>query len=135
MADGNMAITYNSETGTWEEYDGTYDVTIHCTSKEKSDHVANLMLIANQISSSGMWTPASKLPPLHQATEDDDYPLKYEISERLLVYTENGRIIANVRYVISESFVGWDDWSGGLAHTKVTHWMIQPKPPKETKHG
>lgn len=131
MADGNMAIKYNSETGTLEEYDGTYDVIIHCTSKEESDRVANLMLIASQI----LWTPASKLPPLHQATEDDDYPLKYEISERLLAYTENGRIVANVRYVISESFAGWDDWSGGLAYAKVTHWMEQPKPPKETKHG
>lgn len=135
MADGNMVIRYNSETGTWEEYDGTYDVTIHCTSKEESDRAANLMLIASQIHPTGLWTSASKLPPLHQATDSDDYPLNYKISERLLTYTENGRIVANVRYVISESFVGWDDWSGGLAHTKVTHWMKQPNPPKETKHG
>ena len=67
--------------------------------------------------------------------EDDEEPLEYDASEPLLVYTENGRTVANVRYVKSENFVGWDDWSGGLFNTKVTHWMLQPKPPKEAAHG
>lgn len=80
-----------------------------------------------------LWKSVDELPPLHHVTEDDEdeEPLEYDASERLLVYTENGRIVANVRYVKSENFCGWDDWSGGLFGTKVTHWMIQPKPPKE----
>lgn len=83
-----------------------------------------------------LWKSSDELPPLHHVTEDDDEePLEYDASERLLVYTENGRIVANVRYVKSENFCGWDDWSGGLFGTKVTHWMTQPKPPKETTHG
>lgn len=83
------------------------------------------------------WKSADELPPLHHVVEDDDEELlKYESSEKLLVYTENGRIVANVRYVKSENFVGWDDWSGGLFNTKVTHWMPQPKPPMEVpKNG
>lgn len=135
MADENMAITYNSETGTFEEYDGTYDVTIHCTSATDSERVANLFIIASQIAPRGLWTPAQKLPPLHHVTENDEEgPLEYDASEPLLVYTENGRTVANVRYVKSENFCGWDDWSGGLFNTKVTYWMMQPKPPKKTAH-
>lgn len=73
-----------------------------------------------------LWKSVDELPPLHHVTEDDEdeEPLEYDASERLLVYTENGRIVANVRYVKSENFCGWDDWSGGLFGTKVTHWMI-----------
>lgn len=80
-----------------------------------------------------LWKSVDELPPLHNVTEDDkdEEPLEYDASEPLLVYTENGRIVANVRYVKSENFCGWDDWSGGLFNTKVTHWMTQPKPPKE----
>lgn len=82
------------------------------------------------------WHPASETPPLHHVREDDDEePLEYEASEKMLVYTENGRIVANVRYVRSENFVGWDDWSGGLYNTNVTHWMPQPTKPMEEKRG
>ena len=69
------------------------------------------------------WHSANEIPPLHHVVEDGDD------DEEPLDYTENGRIVANVRYVKSENFVGWDDWSGGLFNTKVTHWMPQPKPP------
>ena len=130
MDNQELRFVWNHETGMFEEYDDAYDLTIHCTSAEDSDRVANLFIIASQIAPNGLWTPAKKLPPLHHVVEDDDEePLEYESSEKLLVYTENGRIVANVRYVKSENFVGWDDWSGGLFNTKVTHWMPQPKPP------
>lgn len=134
---GMKNIVYNSKTGVWEEYDETYDLTIHCTSAKEAERARYLLAIANQMADSGIWNSASKLPLLHHVTEDDqdEEPLEYDASERLLVYTENGRIVANVRYVKSENFCGWDDWSGGLFGTKVTHWMIQPKPPKETTHG
>lgn len=82
------------------------------------------------------WHPASETPPLHHVKEDDDEePLEYEASEKLLVYTENDRVVANVRYVQSENFVGWDDWSGSLYNTNVTHWMPQPTKPMEEKRG
>ena len=134
---GMKNIVYNSKTGVWEEYEDTYDLTIHCTSAEEAERARYLLAIANQMADSGIWNSASKLPPLHNVTEDDEdeEPLEYDASERLLVYTENGRIVANVRYVKSENFCGLDDWSGGLFGTKVTHWMMQPKPPKETTHG
>lgn len=82
------------------------------------------------------WNLSSTIPPLHPVTDSNgEEPLEYEASEPLLVYTENGRIVANVRYVKSDLFVGWDDWSGGLFNTEVTHWMPQPRSPKEQKHG
>lgn len=82
------------------------------------------------------WHSANEIPPLHHVVEDgddDEEPLEYESSEKLLVYTENGRTVSSVRYVKSENFVGWDDWSGGLFNTKVTHWMPQSKPPMEVQ--
>lgn len=78
------------------------------------------------------WNLSSAIPPLHHVTDSDgEEPLEYDTSELLLVYTENGRIVANVRYVKSKNFIGWDDWSGDLVNTKVTHWMPMPKPPME----
>lgn len=136
MDESGIQIVYNSKTGVWEEYDDTYDLIIHCTSAEEAERARYLLAIANQMADPGIWNSASKLPPLHHVTETgEEGPLKYDASEPLLVYTENGRIVANVRYVKSENFCGWDDWSGGLFNTKVTHWMTQPKPPKETTHG
>lgn len=83
------------------------------------------------------WHPASEIPPLHHVTDDDDSEdvLEYEASDPLLLYTANGRTVSGARYVKSDLFVGWDDWSGGLFNTEVTHWMPQPRPPKGQKHG
>lgn len=83
------------------------------------------------------WHPASEIPPLHHVTDDDDSEdvLEYEASDPLLLYTANGRTVSGARYVKSDLFVGWDDWSGGLFNTEVTHWMPQPRPLKEQKHG
>lgn len=83
------------------------------------------------------WHPASEIPPLHYVTDDDDEEgtLEYEASDPLLLYTANGRTVSGARYVKSEIFTGWDDWSGGLFNTEVTHWMPQPRPPKGQKHG
>lgn len=83
------------------------------------------------------WHPANEIPPLHHVTDDDDSEdvLEYEASDPLLLYTANGRTVSGARYVKSDLFVGWDDWSGGLFNTEVTHWMPQPCPPKGQKHG
>ena len=82
------------------------------------------------------WHPANEIPPLNYVTdEDEDGVLEYEASGPLLLYTANGRTVSGARYVKSDLFTGWDDWSGGLYGTEVTHWMPQPRPPKEQKHG
>lgn len=129
MGNQELTLMWNHETGMFEEYDGTYDLTIHCKDEKELEKAENFL---KAVSSMGwmMWHPETEIPPLHHVVEDDDEePLEYESSEKLLVYTENGRTVSNVRYVKSENFVGWDDWSGGLFNTKVTHWMPQPKSP------
>ena len=110
-----------------EELDGISPFIVASTLKEVRRHIKDAPTVGlNPL----CWSSSDELPPLHHVTEDDEEgSLEYDTSEPLLVYTENGRTVANVRYVKSENFTGWDDWIGGLFNTKVTHWMPQPKPP------
>lgn len=116
--------------------DGIASFIVSSTLKEVLFHIQDESAVLPECSCR-KWHPASETPPLHHVREEDDgeEPLEYEASEKLLVYTENGRTVANVRYVRSENFVGWDDWSGGLYNTNVTHWMPQPTKPMEEKRG
>lgn len=112
-----------------EEVDGISPFIVASTLKDVRHHIKDAPTVSLN---SSFWNPSNELPPLHRVTENgEEGPLEYDASEPLLVYTEDGRTVANVRYIKSENFCGWDDWSGGLFGTKVTHWMMQPKPPKE----
>lgn len=112
-----------------EEVDGISPFIVASTLKDVRHHIKDAPTVSLNYF---CWNPSDELPPIHHVTENgEEGPLEYDASEPLLVYTENGRIVANVRYVKSENFCGWDDWSGDLFGTKVTHWMMQPKPPKE----
>lgn len=115
--------------------DGISSFIVESTLKEVLFHVEGEPTVLPECRCQ-KWHPASEIPPLnHMTDEDDDGVLEYEASGPLLLYTANGRTVSGARYVKSDLFTGWDDWSGGLFNTEVTHWMPQPRPPKEQKHG
>ena len=69
-----------NDDGVFEEYDDTYDLTIHCTSQEEQDEV---LLRLNK------WIPVSsgKMPELIH--HENEYGDEYDESERVLIYTED----------------------------------------------
>nr|DAL51972.1 MAG TPA_asm: Protein of unknown function (DUF551) [Caudoviricetes sp.] len=136
MDEQALTLMWNHETGMFEEYDDTYDLTIHCKDEKDLTKAENFLKTASQMGWM-MWHTASEIPPLHHVTDDDDEEgtLEYEVSDPLLLYTANGRTVSGARYVKSDLFSGWDDWSGGLFNTEVTHWMPQPRPPQVQNHG
>ena len=136
MDEQALTLMWNHETGMFEEYDDTYDLTIHCKDEKDLTKAENFLKTASQMGWM-MWHTANEIPLLHHVTDDDDEEgtLEYEVSDPLLLYTANGRTVSGARYVKSDLFTGWDDWSGGLFNTEVTHWMPQPRPPKGQKHG
>lgn len=115
--------------------DGISSFIVESTLKEVLFHVEDEPTVLPECTCQ-KWHPANEIPPLnHMTDEDEDGVLEYEASGPLLLYTANGRTVSGARYVKSDLFTGWDDWSGGLFNTEVTHWMPQPRPPKGQKHG
>lgn len=51
-----MQLIYNSTTGKMEEYDPTYDITIHCKTREEKERVEKIL-------ASFRWIPVSERLP------------------------------------------------------------------------
>lgn len=116
-----------------EESDGISPFIVATTLKEVRRHIKDAPTVDFGFS---CWKTSDELPPLHHATDTEgEDAMPYEISEPLLVYTEDGETVSEVRYVKYDGFAGWDDATGYLYGKTVTHWMQQPKPPKEEPHG
>lgn len=125
MDEQPLTIMWNHETGQFEEYDDTYDITIHCKDEKESARVSNLMLIASQIGGV-LWHPASEIPTLHHVVEDNDGErFESDISDPLLTLTPDGMIHSEIRYSKEPLYSGWVDLEGGRLIDNVTHWMLQ----------
>ena len=106
MSDGIKLIM--SKDGTFKEYDDTYDIVIHCESKEEHDRFI-------QKFNSMSWIPCS---------------------ERLPV--ESGTYIVNAieNHIVHVTFAKWMprmkrwDLTGSRSYWKVTAWMPLPEPYK-----
>ncbi len=81
------------------------------------------------------WHPASKTPPLHHVVDEDkiEGPLEYDVSEPLLLYTEEEGYKVGVYMKDCYGFNGWlnPEYGGTIHH--VVEWQYLPKPSKEIK--
>ena len=114
MDEGTMLI--QNEDGEWEKYDGTYDVVIHCDSKEDQQKVVGML--KNEIMD---WIPISERLP-----DPDEY---------ILLSFENYTMAAIVRYERNEDG-GGNFYEGDEERTLlsfglyVNAWMPLPEPYK-----
>lgn len=81
------------------------------------------------------WHPASETPPLHHEVDEDkcEGPLEYDVSEPLLLYTEEEGYKVGVYMKDCYGFNGWlnPEYGGTIHH--VVEWQYLPKPSKETR--
>ena len=118
MNEGLQAIL--NDDGVFEEYDDTYDLIIHCGSKEEQEEVLNKL--------NRRWIPVSERLP---ETNDDV----------LVTYIVNGNI--KKRYVETASWFSLgDEWVSPydeyrMAKTKIDiiAWMPLPQPYKVESEG
>lgn len=114
MDEGTMLI--QNEDGEWEKYDGTYDVVIHCDSKEDKQKVVGML--KNKIMD---WIPISERLP-----DPDEY---------ILLSFENYTMAAIGRYERNEDG-GGNFYEGDEERTLlsfglyVNAWMPLPEPYK-----
>lgn len=119
MDEGAM-LTQN-EDGEWEKYDGTYDVVIHCDSKEDQQKVVGML--KNEIMD---WIPISERLP-----DPDEY---------ILLSFENYTMAAIGRYERNEDG-GGNFYEGDEERTLlsfglyVNAWMPLPEPYKQNDEG
>lgn len=79
------------------------------------------------------WHSAKQLPPMHtECFEDDDDTVEYQISDPVLVYTEDEEMVA-VRATVEFGTVRWFDIDG--SEYNVTHWRKLPEESKEVANG
>ena len=80
------------------------------------------------------WHPASETPPLHHEVDEDkcEGPLEYDVSEPLLLYTEEEGYKVGVYMKDCYGFNGWlnPEYGGTIHH--VVEWQYLPKPSKES---
>lgn len=76
------------------------------------------------------WHPASETPPLHHVVDEDkiEGPLEYDVSEPLLLYTEEEGYKVGVYMKDCFGFNGWlnPDYGGTIHH--VVEWQYPQKP-------
>lgn len=80
------------------------------------------------------WHPASEIPPLHHVVDEDkiEGSLEYDVSEPLLLYTEEEGYKVGVYMKDCYGFNGWlnPEYGGTIHH--VVEWQFPPKPSKES---
>lgn len=80
------------------------------------------------------WHPASESPPLHHEVDEDkcEGPLECDVSEPLLLYTEEEGYKVGVYMKDCYGFNGWlnPEYGGTIRH--VVEWQYLPKSSKET---
>lgn len=80
------------------------------------------------------WHPASETPPLHHKVDEDkcEGPIEYDVSEPLLLYTEEEGYKVGVYMKDCYGFNGWlnPEYGGTIHH--VVEWQYLPKSSKET---
>ena len=75
------------------------------------------------------WRSAEQPPKLRREVyEDEEESVEYQISDRVLGFTEEGEMVA-VYYGDVGFELGWFDMDG--ATYRITHWRPLPVPPKE----
>lgn len=98
------------EDGVLTSYDDTYDVIIHCSSKEDQDRTIELIKNFN-------WIPVSeRLPEVPEGTEDDDCP-------EFNVMIEGAKKATTLKCATDGTW--FDDW--GEVY-KVVAWKSLPEP-------
>lgn len=97
-----------SEDGTAEIYDDTYDITIHCTSREEQDQVREAMERFNRL----RWIPVSEKLP-----DTDDKVLCQTVTKKGMV----GMVLG---------YYDYGRWCCGM-NSNVVAWMKLPEPYKE----
>lgn len=79
------------------------------------------------------WHPSSETPPLHHKVDEDkcEGPLEYDVSEPLLLYTEEEGYKVGVYMKDCYGFNGWlnPEYGGTIHH--VVEWQYLPKSSKE----
>lgn len=80
------------------------------------------------------WHPASETPPLHHKVDEDkcEGPFEYDVSEPLLLYTEEEGYKVGVYMKDCYGFNGWLDPEYGGTIRHVVEWQYTPKPSKES---
>lgn len=79
------------------------------------------------------WHPPEKLPPMHEeCLEWEGEQLKYQISEPVLAYTDDGEMVT-VRVSTMDGETSWFNSDGG--EYTVTHWRKLPDEPEENANG
>ena len=80
------------------------------------------------------WHPASETPTLHHVVDEDkcEGPLEYDVSEPLLLYTEEEGYKVGVYMKDCYGFNGWlnPEYGGTIRH--VVEWQYLPKSSKES---
>lgn len=80
------------------------------------------------------WHPASEIPPLHHVVDEDkiEGPLECDVSEPLLLYTEEEGYKVGVYMKDCYGFNGWlnPEYGGTIRH--MVEWQYLPKSSKET---
>lgn len=95
--------------------------------------LVNLAPTAHPTCTCQKWHPASETPPLHHVVDEDkiEGPLEYDVSEPLLLYTEEEGYKVGVYMKDCYGFNGWlnPEYCGTIHH--VVEWQYPPKPSKE----
>ena len=79
------------------------------------------------------WHPASETPPLHHEVDEDkcEGTLECDVSEPLLLYTEEEGYKVGVYMKDCYGFNGWLNPDNGGTIRHVVEWQYPPKPSKE----
>ena len=83
------------------------------------------------------WHPASEIPPLHHEVDEDkcEGALECDVSEPLLLYTEEEGYKVGVYMKDCYGFNGWLNPDNGGTIRHVVEWQYPPKPSKKRSEG
>ena len=116
MSDGMKLIM--SKDGTFKEYDDTYDIVIHCESKEEHDRFI-------QKFNSMSWIPCSeRLPEMHR--EDMEAEGEYYMISNQALVTDGNKIYV-AEYEEDDGYrYGWHSLDGE-DYENIIAWMPLPE--------
>jgi hypothetical protein len=95
--------------------------------------LVNLAPTAHPTCTCQKWHPASEIPPLHHEVDENkcEGTIECDVSEQLLLYTEEEGYKVGVYMKDCYGFTGWlnPDYGGTIHH--VVEWQYPQKPSKE----
>ena len=122
MSDGMKLIM--SKDGTFKEYDDTYDIVIHCESKEEHDRFI-------QKFNSMSWIPCSeRLPEMRR--EDMEAEGEYYMISNPVIVTDGQQVYIAEYEEDMDYRYGWHSFDGE-DYDNIIAWMPLPNPYRPEK--